>query len=828
MDLGITIDINLGFFITVLCIFTTNVSSNSEGAVNKFVKVDYSNRSLKEVPKNLHVDINELILDQNDIQVIENGAFKNLSELFILTINNNKLNILQMNAFDGLFSLQVLEMAGNNIMLSMFTPKLFSFIANLTVLDVSRNMNSSDHGDLTIYPDVAFAELRKLENLSIDLAPFPIFGKGFMEMGKLRKLEFNHCQVRVLNNTMLKNFNSSVIFLYLSKCRHFVKVETGLLEPFPNLKVLDISETYMHPIQAFQLLKPLSHRTMEMINFHHVNDESIINESTYRYEVNVTAEMMKYLKTICVHVLDVSNNNIIDFENGSLLTMDSPECLRYISLSKNRFSLFNGHQLYNIKQFFARTRNLSRFDYSFIPLGFINYSHHLNYDISSFPPERIITLPSSIQVVQMSHIFHTGEPVLWEIQENTNISRFDVSFCQTVDQAKLLNGSEINYLDVTGIDSRVVFNTLHLHPLSKLTTLIMEHTNLYITNKMEENVFTYVLGTEKLDISNNFLWELRQNVFDNMTKLTYLNLSNNLFRTIPFAVTRLPNLKELDMTNNLLTNINSTFQDFFKGKGQGFKLYLDNNAFVCDCTNSDFILWLNHKPVTLDANGTYKCILQTSKESNTHHAALYFNYLYAGCNSKLWLKAVIGLFVTFIGIFFPFTLIYSFRWRISFYLYKRFRNNLEKGIAVNFKYDVFVFYPENDLPWIKYVLMPKLERKWGLQMCIQHRDFTVGKPIADEIADNIEQSRHIIFLVTSSFKHDTWGEYAIERAKYHHFSQNLQKIIVITKDLETEEIPHELAVLWKDIAFIEWPMNEKDLENTWNKLKLWLFLNQPN
>ncbi|XP_071172991.1 toll-like receptor 4 [Mytilus edulis] len=827
MNLGITIDTRVGFFLTVLCIFTANVSSTSEGAVNKFVIEDYSNRSLKEVPKHLHVDINELILDQNDIQIIENGTFKNLSVLIKLTINDNKLNILQMNAFEGLFSLQVLEMAGNNITLSMFTSKLFSFIPNLIVLDVSRNMNLLDQEDWTIYPDLAFAELRKLENFSIDLAPFPMFGKGFMKMGKLLKLEFNHCQVRVMNNIMLKNFNPSVEYLYLSKCRQFVKVDTGLLEPFPNLKVLDLSETYMHPIQAFQLLKPLSRRTMKMINFHHVNDESIINNSTYRYEVNITAEMMKYLKTICVHVLDVSNNNIIDFENGSLLTMDRPDCLRYISLSRNRFSLFNGHQLDNIKHFFARTTNLLRFDYSFIPLGFINYSHHLNYNISGFPPERVITLPSSIQVVQMSHIFHAGEPVLWVIPENTSISRFDVSFSQTVDQAKLLNGSEIDYLDVTGIDSRVVFNTLHLHPLSKLSTLIMEHTNLYITNKMEKNVFNYVLGTEKLDISNNFLWELRQNIFENITTLTYLNLSNNLFRTIPLAITKLPNLKELDMTNNLLTNINSTFQNFFRGMGQGFKLYLDNNAFVCDCTNSDFILWLNNKHVTLDANGTYKCILQNSKENDTHYAFLHFNHLYAGCNSKLWLKAVLGLFLTFIAIFFPFTLVYSFRWRISFYLYKRFRNSLEKDICVNFKYDVFVFYPENDLPWIKYVLMPKLERKWGLQMCIQHRDFTVGKPIADVIADSIEQSRHIIFLVTSSFQHDSWGEYAIERAKYHHFSQNLQKIIVITKDLQTEEIPHELAMLWKDIALIEWPMNENGLENTWNKLKLWLFLNQP-
>ncbi|XP_076112600.1 toll-like receptor 2 [Mytilus galloprovincialis] len=820
----------LGLVCTVVYWLCVLVAATTKGPVNKRVTANYTNKSLTEVPKNLSVHINVLILDQNEIQIIENGTFKNLSVLIKLTVNNNKLIILQPSAFDGLDSLQTLELAGNKLNLSVFTPTLFRFIATLRVLDVSRNMNFSDRTSLTHYPDKAFATLINLEDFTIDLAPFPIFGPEFKKMENLQRLEFSHCQVREINNSTFSNFNSSVKYLYLWKCRHFVKVENGTLEPFPHLKVLDISNTYMHPIQAFYLLKPLANSSMEIINFNHVNDESIITNSTYRYEVIITKDLMQYLKTICVEAIDVSNNNIIDFENGSLLTFDRPECLFEISLSKNRFSVFNGHQLNNTIQFFASTSNLWKFEYSYIPLSFINVTEHLDFNMSSIPNDRVITLPSSIKDVEMSHIFRTGEPVLWVIPENTSVRSFDVSFCQTVDQGKILAGSEIDYMDVTGIDSRVIFDTLHLHPLSNLRTLIIEHANLYITSKMQNNIFTFIPRTETLDISHNFLWELNLNIFEHMTKLTYLNLSNNLFRQIPLAITKIPNLKKLDMTNNLLTNINISFQTYFKqlNENHGFTLNLDNNALACDCTNTDFIQWLDKTNVTLDANGTYKCILKNSTEINTHHAALYFNDLYAGCNSKLWLKAVLGVFVAFIVIFFSFMLVYSFRWRISFYLYKRFRNMLEKGIAVNFKYDVFVFYPEGGLSRVKYVLIPKLERKWGLQMCIPDRDFSVGKPIADEIADNIEQSRHIIFLVTSSFKLDLWGEYAIERAKYHHFSQNLQKIIVITKDLETEEIPHELSALWKDIALIEWPMNEKDLENTWNKLKLWLFLNQPN
>ncbi|CAC5400938.1 unnamed protein product [Mytilus coruscus] len=793
---------------------------------------NYSNGNLTQVPKNLSDKLNVLILDHNEIQKIENNTFSNLKLLIELTINNNKLEILESKAFIGLTSLKTLKMSGNNLDFSAYTPILFSFIAKISFLDISRNLNFSKYAiQSNNYPDKALGVLVNLETLAIDLGPKPVFGKGFKKMDKLKVLEFDNCKVEVLKYSTFMNFNWGIEYLHMNKCQHFVKAEEDTLKYFPNLKVLDLSETYMHPIQAFQLLKPLLNRTMERINFHHVNDESITNNSTYSFEVNITKEMVKYIQTMCVEVLDISKNNIVDFEDGSLLTFNRPECLLNISLSENRFSLFHAHRLKNIKQFFNRAQNLMKFEYSYIPLSFVNYSHIAVKNLTNITEERVITLPSSIKEVHMSHVYHSGQPVLWKIPPNASIKCFDVSFCVTVDQATASNGSVIEYLDVTGVDSRVVFDKIQLYPLFKLKTLVMKNTNLYITNKNQKNIFTFISGTEKLDISNNFLWKLPSDIFENMTRLTNLDLSNNLFRAVPLAITRIANLKELDLSKNLLTNINSTFQEFFDvlyAKHGVFKLHLDYNALVCDCTNYDFIRWLhktNKTNFTFDANG-YKCLLHNSTETNTNIAAVHFKELFAGCNNGLWLKAGICLILTFIAIFFPFTLIYSFRWRISFYLYKRFRHTLEKGIDVKFKYDVFVYYPESDLSWIKYILMPELERKWGLKMCIEHRDFPVGRPIADTFADCIEQSRHIIFIVTSAFKNDIWGQYAVERAKYHHFSQNLQKIIVITKGINMEEIPHELAVLWKDLALIAWPDdNDKDLENVWNKLRLWLFLN---
>ncbi|CAC5400935.1 unnamed protein product [Mytilus coruscus] len=310
------------------------------------IVADCSNGNLTQVPKNLSDNINVLILDHNEIVVIENDTFSNLKVLIELTINNNKLESLQSKAFIGLRSLKTLKMSGNNLDFPAYTPTLFSFIANISLLDISRNLNFSNNAKLsTNYPDKALGVLVNLEILAIDLRPMPVFGEGFKKMGKLKVLEFNNCKVEVLKYSTFINFNRRIEYLHMNKCQQFVKVEEDTLKPFPNLKVLDLSDTYVHPIQAFQLLKSLANSSMEMINFHHVNDESITNNSTYSFEVNITKEMVKYIQTICVEVLDISKNNIVDFEDGSVLTFNRPECLLNISLSENRFSLFHAHRL---------------------------------------------------------------------------------------------------------------------------------------------------------------------------------------------------------------------------------------------------------------------------------------------------------------------------------------------------------------------------------------------------------------------------------------------------------------------------------------------------
>ena len=71
--------------------------------------------------------------------------------------------------------------------------------------------------------------------------------------------------------------------------------------------------------------------------------------------------------------------------------------------------------------------------------------------------------------------------------------------------------------------------------------------------------------------------------------------------------------------------------------------------------------------------------------------------------------------------------------------------------------------------------------------------------------------------------HNEWSRYEIERAKYEKFTKDLQKIVVIAKEVTSAQVPKELVDIWKDVYLIEWPNSEDEIRDVWKKLRLWFF-----
>ncbi|VDI29714.1 Hypothetical predicted protein [Mytilus galloprovincialis] len=305
-----------------------------------------------------------------------------------------------------------------------------------------------------------------------------------------------------------------------------------------------------------------------------------------------------------------------------------------------------------------------------------------------------------------------------------------------------------------------------------------------------------------------------------MPNLSNLNLGKNLFPSIPEQLTDHTKIKVLDMRNNLLTTLSSVIRNW-ADKMQarhGMSLSLDGNAFMCNCDNLDLIRWINTTKVNLDSR-SYKCQLSNGTISDTLTVYNSFSRLFADCRSTMWLTFASTFLSTCVTVFLLLVL-YSKRWKIAFSIYGVFQRFIEKKVRKSYKYDVYMSYAGDIIIWIKDVLIPRVEAEWGLTMCIRDRDFLAGKSLLDTEAESIKNSRYIIFLITPEFKSSNDCLFELDRAKYEKVTRNLDKIIVITKDIRITDIPPEFAFICNYAYFVQWPSDQRDVDDTWRRLKM--------
>ncbi|VDI41887.1 Hypothetical predicted protein [Mytilus galloprovincialis] len=302
-------------------------------------------------------------------------------------------------------------------------------LQNLIDLDIRRNIPNQPTVDLYHYPDQAFAVLKKLEFLALDMAPNPIFGIGFQGLKNLKSLTFEFCFLKYLRGYTFENFSSNLDELKLTRCHlNFSEVENNALVPFPNITKIHFEESCMHLIGALNMLSPYNGKTIEILNFRGLNCP-IFNSKEYPFALTITSDMMRHLKTICVEVLDLSDNRIVDFDENSLLLFDRTECLKHLYFKGNRFAFAYGRHMDELKSFFNKSVALKTFDYSYIPVRFKLkekdfYHQGQDYHVSN----NLVYLPRSLEKLAMSNIIckDIGRP--FYIRQGSNLTYLDISF----------------------------------------------------------------------------------------------------------------------------------------------------------------------------------------------------------------------------------------------------------------------------------------------------------------------------------------------------------------------------------------------------------------
>ncbi|XP_076102084.1 toll-like receptor 4 [Mytilus galloprovincialis] len=623
-------------------------------------------------------DINKLDLSYNKLTRLDANIFLRYKYLEQLMLDNNAISLLHKKAFNGLSLLSYLSMSNNNLNLSESYPtEVFESLTNLSVLDISRNMKTREFNPYRI----PFSEIGNLRELSIDLVFNATFGQEFKKLINLQTLRFDYCHVNFLYNGTFSEMPVHIKEFHMTTCKDFVVVEIGVLVPFPRLKVLNITNSNVHLTQALRILHPFQNKSMEAILFRGI---TYVNFKHGLDSIILTPEMMKFISTICIKSLDLSDNDIILVKNASLVLFQHPQCFENLMMSANSFGLDNW--ALNFFIFVRKLTNIKIFDFSYVPLMFKNpifldvitrANHTRVEEVQRKLTQKIlpitVTLPSkTFQFLRITHVMGTMSFREFKLTNSSlrhlELSYFDTKFFPII---TVEGFNSLEHLDLSGISSDITIGMGRIPHLIHLKTLILKETNLYNLLQTNTTAFKFCPNIMILDISHNYIWNIK--TLGQLHNLRLLNLSHNLLDNVPMVVTKFENIAELDLSHNQFTTIGKKTLDWIHTQHEKigtFKLFLNDNPFICSCSTTAFLRWILTTKVKLDNNGNYSCWVAVDSRNHinyTKNIAEDFHNYFVNCDPILWIRLGISLLVSVLSSLICITLLYNFRWRIIFF-----------------------------------------------------------------------------------------------------------------------------------------------------------------
>ncbi|XP_077981658.1 uncharacterized protein LOC144436685 [Glandiceps talaboti] len=151
-------------------------------------------------------------------------------------------------------------------------------------------------------------------------------------------------------------------------------------------------------------------------------------------------------------------------------------------------------------------------------------------------------------------------------------------------------------------------------------------------------------------------------------------------------------------------------------------------------------------------------------------------------------------------------------------------------------FDAFVYYHGTDNDVIsedeKFVcgtLIPELERGGKYCICEHQRNFIPGIDIFINIIKAIEKSRRTILVLSPSFIQDDLCRFVFLKAQEEMLKRKTKMIIpILFEDIsEVRQSDANIDSMLKEISYVTWSGDEKDMAKFWNNLKYSLPKKRP-
>ncbi|KGL86222.1 Asporin, partial [Charadrius vociferus] len=504
--------------------------------------VHCSDLGLTSIPRNIPPDTRMIDLQNNKIKEVKENDLQGLTSLYALALNNNKISKIHPKAFQPTKKLRRLYLSHNQLTeIPTNLPKtlaelrihankvkkihkdVFKGMKSLHVLEMSANPLDNDGIEPGAFEGVNIYHIRiaeaKLTSIPKELPSSllelhlddnkitTIELEDFNRYKDLQRLGLGNNKIKDVENGSFANI-PSIREIHLEKNK-LKKVPPGL----PELKYLQV--VFLHSNHIAKLgvndFCPTGRRKKKALYsgislFNNPVKYWEVQPSTFPFLLSMYCDHRK-LKTIPnipshVQQLYLQNNDIEAVPAGPFTNVTF---LREINLSHNKIKF---HMIDH--GVFAKLSNLVQL-------------HLQHNELEEFP----FPLPSSL------------ERLLLGFNKISQLSGNALEGLPNITMLDLCN----NFLDDSGLKGKPFSNTKNLMQLN------------LCNNKLQTMPPDLPSSLMYLSLENNSISYIPENYFNRLPKIIALRMSHNNLQNIPRNTFNLPNLLELNLGHNKLTQV---------------------------------------------------------------------------------------------------------------------------------------------------------------------------------------------------------------------------------------------------------------------------------
>ncbi|KAK3923930.1 Toll-like receptor 4 [Frankliniella fusca] len=396
-----------------------------------------------------------------------------------------------------------------------------------------------------------------------------------------------------------------------------------------------------------------------------------------------------------------------------------------------------------------------------------------------------------------------------------------------LDYGLFLPLARLERLDLSG-NPFPLYHSLHAGQFSGLGSLRVLLLAGCSISSLPADAFRQLSALQQLDLQDNMLATLDgASAFRPLHALERLDVSRNRigpWRSALFDHNE--HLRELRAAGNRLTYLTEAMLD----DGDGLDvLDLADNTFHCGCDlykpASSTLLedrgGGSNATLMLSRLSQYKCLSPDRWWNRSIAEYLQWARAHVACGARtdtavtstsmLWVGLPLGvLILVLLG---SATVAYRLRHHLRFYIdtararagRRRHGRGGELAAHVNFQYDAFVSYSNEDQAFVHRLVTTLENEEPHFRLCVYERDFTAGSAITEAVLSSVASSRRILLVVSDAFARSNWCAWEAHIAHHQRLLTEDALLVVRLGAVNEALLTPTLRYLLSTRIYLDWP-----------------------